>query len=224
MATENGKGLFITFEGGEGSGKSTQARLLGSYFAQQGQTVTMTREPGGEALGRKLREILLSPHTRDLDSLAELFLYMADRAQHVASVIKPALARGEIVICDRYVDSTWAYQGYGRQHSLYTIETLNKIASHGVTPNLTILLDVPVDVGLSRANARNGQDGYKEGRFEAEAMAFHVRVRQGYLDLREKYNYLRFCYVNANADVETVHNEVLGALYARFAGVIESCE
>lgn len=184
----------------------------------------MTREPGGEALGQKLREILLSPETKNLDSMAELFLYMADRAQHVATVINPALERGEIVICDRYVDSTWAYQGHGRGHSLYDIETLNALSSRGVVPNLTILLDVPVDVGLSRANARNGQHGDKESRFEAEAMAFHVRVRQGYLDLRDRYNFLRFCYVNADAEVETVHNQVLEALYARFGTVIVPCE
>lgn len=200
-------GRFFTFEGGEGSGKSTQAKMLAEFFQQQGRVVTLTREPGGEALGQKLRAILLSPETKNLSPMAELFLYMADRAQHVAEVIRPALDRGEIVICDRYMDSTVAYQGGGRGHNMETLDILNDMSTAGLYPNMTFLLDVPVEVGLARACARNGKDGDKEGRFEAEAVAFHERVWETYRDIAiVKW---RFITIDAIQDVGMIHAEIV---------------
>lgn len=170
------KSLFITFEGPEGSGKSTHIQLLATYLKKRGFRTLVTREPGGTSLSKTLRRILLE--TREgLSALAELFLYEADRAQHVEETIRPALERGELVLCDRYTDSTLAYQGDGRGLNKRIIKILNEIASQKLTPDLTLLLDVPVERGLRlAAQKKKGND-----RLERAGLAFHQRVRRAYL-------------------------------------------
>ena len=168
--------LFVTFEGIEGSGKSTHLRLLAGALRAAGHTVAETREPGGTALGEALRDLLLTPSATPPEPVAELLLYCADRAQHVAQVIRPALAAGQIVLCDRFSDSTLAYQGYARGLDLATVRALDASARAGLEPDLTFLLDCPPDSGLARARARSGGSD----RFEREAVAFHEAVRRGF--------------------------------------------
>ncbi len=177
--------MFITFEGIEGTGKSTQIALLKQHLEAQGRRVVVTLEPGGSRIGAELRRVLLSLENRDLTPQAELFLYLADRAQHVAQVVRPALQSGAIVLCDRFADSTVAYQGFGRGMDTKLLHQLNNVAVAGLWPGLTILLDLDPVIGLKRAVDRNSREGKTsaEGRFEAESMAFHGRVRQGFLDL-----------------------------------------
>lgn len=197
--------MFITFEGIEGSGKSTQIGLLAQALEARGRELLLTREPGGSELGNTLRPILLSMKSRDLTSRAELFLYLADRAQHAATVIRPALAAGRVVLCDRYADSTTVYQGSGRGLDLAALEQLNALAVDGLWPERTILLDLDPAEGLARARDRNRRQGATdaEGRFEAENLAFHTRVRQGYLALAARHSE-RFVIVDATAPRETV--------------------
>lgn len=176
--------MFISFEGIEGCGKSTQVTRLSNRLNDEGIPCVVTMEPGATAIGHKIRRILLDPVNRDLDPFAELMLYEADRAQHVADVIKPALEAGKWVLCDRFYDATTVYQGYARGQDVQLIETLNAIASQGITPQITFLLDCPAEVGLKRAVRRNEKaSGEAEDRFEREAMAFHRAVREGYLRL-----------------------------------------
>lgn len=181
--------MFITLEGIEGSGKSTLMRAVTAHLEAKGRTVTTTLEPGAGKFGAAIRRILLDPANTDLSPMSELFLYLADRAQHVAECIQPALTRGEVVLCDRFVDSTVAYQGYGRGLDVDMLHKLNAVAVGGVMPDLTLLLDLPVETGLGRALSRNAEDGSdeREGRFEAESLAFHTRVRDGYLALAERF-------------------------------------
>jgi dTMP kinase len=176
--------LFITFEGIEGSGKSTQIALLRAALQESGHAVTQTREPGGCAIADQIRSILLHPENTALEPTAELLLYAAARAQHVTEIIRPALDSGKLVLCDRYTDATVAYQGYGRGLNQNLIAQLNKVASQATTPDLTILIDLQVETGLGRALSREiEQQDSSEGRFEREEMAFHQRVRDGYLTL-----------------------------------------
>ena len=177
--------MFISFEGIEGSGKSTAQRLLAEHLQGLGYDPLLPREPGGCALGRSLRPILLDARTRGLSSRAELYLFLADRAQHVAEVIRPALEAGQTVLCDRYADSTLAYQGYGRGLDPEHLRRINDMATGGLMPDLTLLLDLPVHCGLERAGLRNREEGtvLSEGRFDAESLEFHERVRQGYRSL-----------------------------------------
>ncbi len=177
--------MFITFEGIEGSGKSTQCNLLCRYLDQLGYQVVCSKEPGGSQLGSHLREILLHKDSKSLSSKAELLLYLADRAQHVNQVILPALEQGKIVLVDRYADSTIAYQGYGRKLDLDLIQSMNSFVVSTAWPDLTFLLDLPVEIGLQRARSRNRSEKktLQEGRFEAEDTAFHHSLRQGYLQL-----------------------------------------
>jgi dTMP kinase len=181
--------MFITFEGIEGCGKSTQIRRLTAHLEELGREVLVTMEPGGSRVGKELRRMLLSMESADLCGEAELFLYLADRAQHVSRVILPALEAGKVVLSDRFADSTVAYQGYGRGIDPKLLNTLNNVAVAGVWPGLTIVLDLEARVGLSRATARNEREGKTadEGRFEAESLAFHTRVREGYLTLAALY-------------------------------------
>ncbi|MBI5520784.1 MAG: dTMP kinase [Desulfovibrio sp.] len=174
--------MFITFEGIEGTGKSTQIALLKSHLEARGRSVLVTCEPGGSRIGRELRRVLLSLENRDLCARAELFLYLADRAQHVAQVVRPALEAGKVVLCDRFADSTVAYQAYGRGLDADMLHSLNELAVDGLWPELTILLDLDTRTGVTRAVARNTAEGktVAEGRFEAESLAFHERVRLGY--------------------------------------------
>jgi len=174
--------MFLTIEGIEGAGKSTFIGLLEAELVKRGVDFLRTREPGGCALGRQIRPLLLDASQKVSDR-AELFLFLADRAQHVADTIRPALERGQWVICDRYADSTIAYQGYGRGMDPEELQKLNDYATGGLWPDITFLLDLPAEVGLGRALARNGREGLtqSEGRFEAEALAFHQRIRDGFL-------------------------------------------
>lgn len=180
--------MFVTFEGIEGTGKSTQIERLAAHLSARGREVLLTREPGGSRIGRELRAVLLRTENQDLAPLAELFLYLADRAQHVAEVVRPALAQGKIVISDRFTDSTVAFQGFGRGLDVGLLTQLNAAAVAGVMPGLTILLDVDPELGLSRARARNLALGTVccEGRFEALALSFHARVRAGYIELARR--------------------------------------
>lgn len=175
--------MFFTFEGIEGTGKSTQIRMLVEHLKRRGQDPLVTLEPGGSRVGRELRRMLLHLESRDITPETELFLYLADRAQHAAQVIRPALARGQVVLSDRYADSTVVYQGYGRGLEPRLLHQLNEVAVAGCWPDATILLDLEPEIGLNRAMARNLREGkaVEEGRFEAESLEFHRRVREGYL-------------------------------------------
>jgi dTMP kinase len=178
------KGTFITFEGIEGSGKSTQIALLANYLTDKGVRHVLTREPGGTLIGDQIRKILLDPANRALDSAAELLLYAASRAQHLREIIIPALAGGANVLCDRFSDATLAYQGYGRGLDIEMIRALDRIVTAGMRPELTLLFDIEAASGIARARGRNNSRGLEaEARFENEELVFHERVRQGYLAL-----------------------------------------
>jgi len=179
--------VFITFEGIEGCGKSTQARRVARRLQFEGIQAVLTLEPGGTAIGATIRNILLSSQNRQLSSLAELLLYAADRTQHVAEVIEPALKSGKWVISDRFMDATVVYQGYARGQDMSFIHLLNEKATHGLRPDKTFLLDCPVEVGLARAMKREKESQLQgQDRFEQEKRAFHDAVRQGYLTLASR--------------------------------------
>ena len=169
------RGVFLAFEGGEGTGKTTQLRVLADDLAGRGYSVVVTHEPGDTAVGAQLRELLLDPAT-SVTAQTEALLYAADRAEHVANVVAPALARGAVVISDRYLDSSIAYQGYGRGLDIGEITRTSVWATGGLLPDLTLLLDLPPEDGLRRARGRGG----RADRLEAEAMEFHTRVRAGF--------------------------------------------
>jgi dTMP kinase len=170
-------GLLVTFEGIEGSGKSTQIELTRAYVEEQGYPCLVTKEPGGCPLGEEIRSFLLDRGDLRIDPVAELFLIEAGRTQHVAEVIKPALDNGRIILCDRYTDATLAYQGYGRGLDITVITQMNQWATGGLTPQCTIVLDCPVEVGMVRAKG--------EDRFEREDRKFHQQVREGYLRIAQ---------------------------------------
>jgi dTMP kinase len=180
-------GLFITLEGIDGCGKTTQAELLADYLTGKGFGVVRTREPGGTDIGRRIRAILLDPESKGITGLAELLLYCADRAQHMAEVIEPALSAGSVVVCDRFTDATAAYQGFARGLGLEVIDNLAEIATRGRRPDITLLFDLPVDKALGRARGRNDKNNTgHEARFEEESSAFHEKVRQGYLEIARR--------------------------------------
>ena len=208
-------GIFITFEGVEGCGKTTQLRLLKERLEAAGEKVTPTREPGGCPIADKMRAILLDAENSAITPLAELLLYAAARAQHVREVIVPALEQGHTVLCDRFTDATVAYQGHGRGLDLATIEELNRLATGGVRPELTLLIDCPVQVGLSRALARiEAGSGAREERFELESVRFHERVRAGYLSLAAAFPE-RFLVIDGSGDVAKTQALVSAALAGR---------
>lgn len=209
--------MFITLEGIEGCGKSTQIHLLHQRLVNRGLEVVLTREPGGSDLGRHLRSVLLSRKGVSLTPLSELFLYLADRAQHVAEVIKPALSRGGTVLCDRFADSTVVYQGYGRKLDTQLLDSLNQVAVTGCVPDLTLILDLPVEVGLRRARNRNDAQGQSdtEGRFEAESLNFHHRIREGYL-LWAALHPGRCVVIQADLSPEKVGEKIWALVAARF--------
>ena len=194
--------MFITFEGIEGSGKSTQAELLREFLLKQGQKVSSTREPGWGALGRLIRKMLLEEKDLDLDPLAELYLFCTDRTQHVRDFIKPRLKEGDLVICDRFTDSTIAYQGYGRTLDLELVEKVSKAAALGLKPELTILLNLPVKLGLSRLEERSGKT-----KMDEEPVEFHERVRHGYIFIAQKEP-KRVRVVNAAREVDQIQEEI----------------
>jgi dTMP kinase len=169
--------LFIVFEGGEGCGKSTQARALHRRLSKDGFGAIMTREPGGTRLGERVRHHLKRTNETRISPLAELFLIATARAQLVSEIIRPELEKGKTVICDRFTPSTLAYQGYGRGLDIDAVRDVNDIATDGMSPDLIVLLDMPVEVGLGRKKSK------ERDRFESESLAFHTRVRRGYLDL-----------------------------------------
>jgi dTMP kinase len=179
------EGTWITFEGVEGVGKSTQIERLAQRLRALGRPLTLTREPGGTPLGRGLRELLLRPTDTPMDPLAELLLYAADRAQHLREVVIPALERGELVLCDRYLDATLAYQGFGRGLGVDLVHELHQREPLDMRPRRTVLLDLDPARSVERARRRNVGAGLDEteGRFEKERLEFHRRVRQGYLEL-----------------------------------------
>ena len=193
------RGKFITFEGADGSGKTTQIELIKKYLEEQGKKVLLTREPGGSDLGNKIRDILLH-YDGEVDSLCELLLYMADRAQHVKKVILPALEEGKIVLCDRYIDSSVSYQGYARGLDIERIIKLNTIATDGLEPDLTIVFDVETQTAIERV-------GEIKDRLEQEGIEFHKKLRYGYLELAKRFPN-RIKTVNANLSVEEVFEQV----------------
>ena len=179
-------GLFITLEGIDGTGKSTQLRLLAQHLKKRGLAVRLTREPGGTKLGERIRKILLASTTTRLAPLAELALMYAARAQHLQQVIRPALAKGEIVVSDRYNDASFAYQGYGRELGVDIVRAFDRIVCARTQPDLTIVLDLAPRLSLQRAQGRESRRKSKQERFELQGMDFHQRVRNGYLAIARK--------------------------------------
>ena len=200
---------FITFEGCDGTGKSTQIKLLESHLRAQRRSCVITREPGGTNLGRHIRRFLLEVGNQPIDSPTELFLYLADRAQHVQEIIIPALAQGKMVLCDRHTDSTMAYQGYGRGIDLELLRRLNNMASYDRRPDLTFLLDCPVHIGLSRTAERNSRapGTHVEDRFEKEKLEFHEKVRQGFLEIASAEPG-RISVIDASGTIEEVSDTI----------------
>jgi dTMP kinase len=202
------KGVFVTFEGIEGSGKSTQIILLANYLAARAEAVTLTREPGGTEIGDQVRKILLDPANRALVPKAELLLYAAARAQHLEELIRPELESGKIVLCDRFSDATLAYQGYGRGLDVDIIRSLDRMVTAGLCPDLTVLLDIDAATGLARARGRNSARGLEaEARFENEELAFHERVRQGYLTFARR-ELARFRVVDASPAPDKIQDGI----------------
>lgn len=198
-------GLFITFEGPEGSGKSTQIRLLAGALEALGYSVLATREPGGTAIGNRIRSVVLDEAHTEMSPRTEALLYSAARAQIVDEVISPALADGQLVLCDRYVDSTIAYQGYGHERPIDELRILGLYATDGLTPDMTIYLEIEPAEGLAR---KQFGDSEEWNRFEQQALDYHHRVHNGYLRMVEEEPE-RWRVVNANQDEETIHNLIL---------------
>jgi len=177
--------MFISLEGIEGCGKTTQINHLSTFFENRGQPCVVTREPGGTAIGKEIRSILLNPSNKDMVPRAELLLYMADRAQHIAALVKPRLAENSVVLCDRYFDATVVYQGFARGLDTRFIYELHRLVLEDFKPDITILLDLSPRIGLARAwkQLDNGTRSGTESRFEEETLGFHEKVRAGYLEL-----------------------------------------
>lgn len=197
------KGLFITFEGCDGCGKTTQLELLARYLREKGFEVVTTREPGAKGLGVKLREILLN-YEGEVSSNCESFLFLADRAQHIDTLVKPAIEAGKIVLCDRHIDSTIAYQGYGRGIDKKQLEYLNDLATSGLKPDLTLLFDVDTETSMKRV-------GKDKDRMESAGIEFQKKVRRGYLELA-KAEPNRIKVFDSRKSIEELHQEVLGVV------------
>jgi dTMP kinase len=200
------KGLFISFEGIEGTGKSTQARLLRDWLEGQGREAVLTREPGGTEIGKSIRQVLLNREHDAMDPVAELLLYAADRRQHISEVVKPSLDAGLVVITDRFSDSTMAYQGHARGLDIELLESLDEAATGGLKPALTLLLDLDVREGLTR-----NRDANKVDRFELEEVEFHEAVREGFLRIQRSAPD-RVKLIDASGEVEGVHARVVEAV------------
>lgn len=208
-------GIFITLEGGDGAGKSTQAELLEAWIEQRGYEVVRTREPGGTRLGAEIRRLLLhgGEEIGEVDPRAEALLYAADRAQHVARIVRPALERGAVVVQDRYIDSSLAYQGAGRVLDADDVRRLSEWASGGLWPRLTVLLDLDPGTAAERLRARGGS----ADRLEAEAGAFHAAVRAGFLALAEK-DRNRYLVLDAAQPADEIHTAIVARLAPLLTG------
>ncbi len=208
--------MFITLEGIEGSGKTEQIPHLSRYLNQRGISCQVTREPGGTAIGRQIRAILLDPQNDAIDPTTELLLYTADRVQHARTRILPWLQSGHTVICDRFFDATWVYQGMARGLDTQLIENLHRLVLNNLEPDVTFILDLPVETGLDRAwQALNqGRRDMRESRFETEAVSFHQRVRDGYLQLARKHP-RRCCLIDASLPIPQVTHQLIQALASR---------
>lgn len=192
------KGYFITFEGADGCGKTTQSKLVQEYLENSGYEVVWTREPGAKGLGQKIRELLLH-YDGDVAPMCEAFLFLADRAQHIEHLIKPAVDEGKIVICDRHTDSTIAYQGYGRGEDIKQLKYLNNLATGSIKPDLTFVFDVATDVAQKRV-------GDEKDRMESAGIEFHKKVREGYLEIA-KQEPERVKVIDANNNIERVFED-----------------
>lgn len=202
------KGLFITFEGADGCGKTTQLMLLAKYLKAQGREVVVTREPGARGLGEKIREILLN-YDGEVSSRAEAFMFLADRAQHIDVIVNPAIKSGKIVLCDRHTDSSVAYQGYGRRLDIDEIKRLNSIATNGKNPDMTLIFDIDVETSMARV-------GDTKDRMESAGIEFFNRVRNGYLEIA-KQEPNRVKVLDASKSIEEIHKNVI-ALYEKLNG------
>lgn len=205
------RGKFITFEGPEGGGKSTHVRELVEQLRAEGKTVLVTREPGGTPIAEKVRSLVREELDDPPVTRSEVLLFLAARAQNVANVIKPALARGEWVVCDRFADSTFAYQGYGRGIDVALLRQLNDFATEGLVPDLTILLDVPPEVSRERLAARQAATATTADRMELAGQEFHRRLRDGFLDLAKKES-ARFAVIDSSGECEKVSKQILDAV------------
>jgi len=205
------QGQFVSFEGIEGCGKTTQIALLSEVLTQRRIPHSVTREPGGTAVGEGIRKILLHSETMHLTAAAELLLFYASRSQNILEKIEPSLKKGEVVICDRFYHASMAYQGYGRGIPIDFIEKLTELVCGDRRPEITILLDIEPEVGLARARARNSKHVEDEGRFEMEDIAFYSRIREGYLALASRERD-RIRVIPANRSIEEIHRDVLKTL------------
>jgi len=203
--------LFISFEGPEGCGKTTQVRLLTDWLANEGFDVLATREPGGTRIGDQIRQVLLDPAHTEMSPAAEILLFSAARAQIVSQVIRPHLEDGGIVLCDRFADSTLAYQGYGHRLALDDLRVITRFATGGLIPDVTFYLDIPVEEGLRR---KAGGDVVEWNRMERKQLEYHHRVREGYLELTH-LEPERWVVLNAADDVETIHRAILKVVCLR---------
>ncbi|MCK5782807.1 MAG: dTMP kinase [Desulfobacterales bacterium] len=205
--------MFITLEGIEGSGKTTQLRHMVDFLKNKGHDCVITREPGGTEIGKKIRAVLLDPDNSDLDPLAELLLYAADRIQHIQAKIMPSLRQGKTVLCDRFSDATTVYQGFARGLDLELINRLHEIVLGDLKPDITILFDLPPEVGLKRAwkQINSGDRTDMETRFEKEAVEFHEKVRTGYLALAQ-LEPERFRVIDASGDENQVKSDIMNIL------------
>ncbi|MCK2165418.1 dTMP kinase [Thalassospira xiamenensis] len=210
-------GLFISFEGGEGSGKTTQIRRLESWFRQRGREVVVTREPGGSPGAEEIRNLLLTGDPGRWDAVTEALLMFASRRDHVERTIRPALAEGKVVLCDRFADSSVAYQGFGHGLGAEFIHNLWQIAIDGFKPDLTLIFDLPVEVGLERAGARFANISAAEDRFERMGTEFHQRLRNGFIEIARK-NPERCEIVDANGDIDLVCERMISVVSTRLSG------
>jgi len=211
------RGFFITLEGPDGAGKGTQARRLGEHLRRAAVDVLNTREPGGTPIGERIRQVLLDDAHREMAPETEMLLFAASRAQFVREVVRPALARGTTVLSERYVDASLAYQGFGRGLDVALVRTVNDVATGGLLPDLTLLLDIDPAVGLERVQAAGRAGAAGGDRLEQETLAFHQRVRAGFLQLARE-SPKRFVVIDAQGDVERVHREVVRAVDGLLAG------
>ncbi|MBN1260805.1 MAG: dTMP kinase [Anaerolineae bacterium] len=210
MAAEAARGLLVTFEGPEGSGKTTQLPLVARWLETLHFPVLCTREPGGTRVGERIRAVLHDPSFTEMAPVTEILLYSASRAQHVAEIIRPALAEGHIVLCDRYYDSTYAYQGFGRALSLDELRSITRFATGGLVPDVTLYLDLEPEVGLQRRL----QGGEEMNRLDREALDFHRRVREGYWTL-VRQEPQRWLVIDAQGTVAEVQARIRDALHPR---------